>query len=85
MGVITDSAARPTLAEGSQRESVPSEHSGLAQGSRIRLFEPRGVTLEDVVLGAWEELAAGRRAECSVCGAPMAMLEGCESCGSELS
>jgi len=43
------------------------------------------LTLEDVILGAWEDLVEGRRAECPVCGGSMSMLEGCESCGSELS
>jgi hypothetical protein len=56
-----------------------------AESPRLRLFEPRGVTLEDVVLGAWEDLAAGRPAECPVCGGTLSMLEGCEDCGSELS
>jgi hypothetical protein len=55
------------------------------EATRPRLSEPRGRTLEDVILGAWEALAAGRRAECPVCGGSMSMLHGCESCGSELS
>jgi hypothetical protein len=50
-----------------------------------RLFEPQGRTLEDVILGAWEALEAGRHAECPVCGGSMTMLEGCADCGSELS
>jgi hypothetical protein len=83
--LATDNATRAALAGSSQRESAPSEPSGLAQGSRIRLFEPPGVTLEDAVLGAWEDLAAGRRGECPVCGCSMSMLEGCDGCGSELS
>ena len=50
-----------------------------------RLFEPGGPTLEDVVLGAWEELVADGRAECPVCGSAMSLLTGCEGCGAELS
>ena len=53
-------------------------------GTAQRLFEPRGETLEDVILGAWEDLAAGRRAECPVCGGSMSLID-CKSCGSELS
>jgi len=50
-----------------------------------RLFEPGGPTLEDVVLGAWEELVADGRAECPVCGGALSMLDGCAECGSDLS
>jgi hypothetical protein len=55
------------------------------EATRLTPTEPRGRTLEDVILGAWEDLAVGRRAECPVCGGSMSMLHGCESCGSELS
>jgi hypothetical protein len=50
-----------------------------------RLFEPHGLTLEDVILGAWEDLAAGGPAECPVCGGSMPTVGGCDSCGSDLS
>jgi DnaJ-class molecular chaperone len=83
--VASDSATRRAPGESSRGGSPRPAPSGHPGGSRIRLFEPRGVTLEDAVQGAWEELAAGRRAECPVCGGSMSMLEGCESCGSELS
>jgi hypothetical protein len=56
-----------------------------ANRSEARLFEPGGVTLEDVVLGAWEELVAEGVAECPVCGGRVSMLAGCGDCGSELS
>ena len=49
-----------------------------------RLFEPHGATLEDAILGLWEDLVAGRDALCPVCGGSMSMI-GCSSCGSELS
>ena len=55
------------------------------RSSAQRLFEPSEVTLEDVVLGAWEELVADGRVECPVCGASMSMLDGCGECGSDLS
>ena len=51
----------------------------------MRLFEPSGSTLEDVILGAWEDLAAGGPAECPVCGGRMRVASGCEGCGSDLS
>ena len=50
-----------------------------------RLFEPHGLTLEDVILGAWEDLAAGGPAECPVCRGRLRAVGGCESCGSDLS
>jgi hypothetical protein len=53
--------------------------------SAARLFEPNGLTLEDSVLGAWEDLVAGDPAECPVCGGSMRVVGGCESCGSDLS
>ena len=74
MAVATDSAARAAHVEEPRTD-----------GPAHRLFEPRGESLEDLVLGVWEDLVAGRRAECPVCGGSMSMLEGCASCGSELS
>jgi hypothetical protein len=50
-----------------------------------RLFEPRGTTLEDVVLGLWEDLVAGRDATCPVCNEGSMSMIGCSTCGSELS
>ena len=50
-----------------------------------RLFEPHGLTLEDIVLGAWEDLVVGGPAECPVCGGSMRSVGGCDSCGSDLS
>ncbi len=64
-------------------------HGGSAgpstEGPTQKLFEPGGQTLEDVILGAWEELVADGRAECPVCGGAMTMLSGCKECGAELS
>jgi len=50
-----------------------------------RLFETQGLTLEDVVLGAWEDLVSGGPAECPVCGGSMRTAGGCTSCGADLS
>jgi hypothetical protein len=53
-----------------------------------RLFEPQAdpseVSLEDVVLRAWEDLAGSGVVECPVCGGRMRASAGCESCGSDL-
>jgi hypothetical protein len=53
--------------------------------SAARLFEPSGSTLEDLVLGAWEDLVAGAPAECPVCRGPLRVSSGCRDCGSKLS
>jgi hypothetical protein len=55
------------------------------EDSTSRLFELGGPTLEDAILGAWEELVADGRVECPVCGGAMSMLHGCPDCGSDLS
>jgi hypothetical protein len=52
--------------------------------SATRLFESSGSTLEDIVLGAWEDLAARGSAECPVCAGELEV-GGCLTCGSELS
>ena len=57
----------------------------MTERSAMRLFEPHGLTLEDTVLGAWEDLVAGAHAECPVCGGTMRAAGGCQSCGSDLS
>ena len=56
-----------------------------AARSAPRLFLPGEISLEDLVLGAWEGLARDGRAECPVCGGRIERGEGCEGCGSELS
>jgi hypothetical protein len=70
------------------REHPTAEQSHPAQASSAassRLFEPGGVTLEDVVLGVWADLVADGRAECPVCGGSISADGGCPGCGSELS
>jgi hypothetical protein len=52
--------------------------------SAAPLFEPSGSTLEDRILGAWEDLTAFGRAECPVCRGELEP-SGCGRCGSELS
>ncbi len=54
------------------------------EGSSQRLFEPSEVTLEDVVLGAWEALRRDGRADCPVCSGELESA-GCKTCGSQLS
>jgi hypothetical protein len=56
-----------------------------AERSAPRLFEPAGLTLEDKILGVWEDLAAEGRAECPVCRSSLSASGGCTSCGSDLS
>jgi hypothetical protein len=53
--------------------------------SAPRLFQPGEVSLEDVVLGVWEDLARDGRAGCPVCGGRIELGAGCEDCRSELS
>ncbi len=68
------------------REHAVAEQPQAGRGGS-RLFEPGGATLEDVVLRAWEDLAAEGRAVCPVCGGSMSPAAdgGCPGCGSELS
>lgn len=54
--------------------------------------EPSGQTLETLLVGAWEDLTAGCRAECPVCGGQMApartsaaVTGTCADCGTQLS
>ena len=53
-----------------------------------RLFEPQrpdgGVTLEERLLGVWEDLTRQGHAGCPVCGGRMHVAHGCDACGSEL-
>jgi hypothetical protein len=64
----------------------PRLHEARATGrSAERLFESSGSTLEDLILGAWEDLVAGAPAECPVCRGRLRLSSGCADCGSELS
>ncbi len=70
------------LATEPKRNGLAAEEMGR---SAARLFEPSGWTLEDAVLGVWEDLTAGNPAECPVCQGAMRISSGCQDCGSELS
>jgi tRNA(Ile2) C34 agmatinyltransferase TiaS len=59
--------------------------AGMERPQTSQLFEPHEVALEDLVLRAWEDLAAEGRAGCPVCGGSMSAAEGCADCGSQLS
>jgi hypothetical protein len=50
---------------------------------RVPLFDD-GLTLEDRILGVWEELVVEGSARCPVCGGSISP-DGCGDCGSELS
>jgi DnaJ-class molecular chaperone len=56
----------------------------LAVEEEARLFEPSEVTLEDLILGAWEALTAHGRAQCPVCHGELER-GGCATCCSSLS
>jgi hypothetical protein len=64
----------------------------LPDGDELRLFDGES-TLDELIAGAWDRLAAGQPAECPMCGGTMrprwsagaGVVGGrCESCGSEL-
>ena len=74
-------ATKPSAAEATH--SIGMGRPEMAHSTE-RLFEPAGSTLEDIVLGAWEDLAAHGRTECPVCHGELEP-QGCSTCGSELS
>lgn len=87
---ITSSLASSDLAvkrlhPGSSGRLATRAAEGAQGRSAARLFEPTGSTLEDVILGAWEDLVAGGTAECPVCRGRLRAAAGCEGCGSDLS
>ena len=58
--------------------------TAVAVAEEAHLFEPSEVTLEEVILGAWEDLTAHGRAECPVCHGELEH-GGCATCCSSLS
>jgi hypothetical protein len=68
------------------RRRGPVERPSRPERSAQRLFESRagGVSLEDQILAAWEDLAGATSAECPVCAGRMTATTGCEDCGSAL-
>ena len=71
-----DAPARPQPARRPAPLTLVSSDSPAAAG--------RGVTRDDLVVGRWEALHAGRTAGCLVCGAPMHAPGACGTCGSSL-
>ena len=63
----------------------PRAGEASSPGARSTLFEPGGTTLEDSILGVWEDLVDEGRAQCPVCAGAMEVTGGCEGCGAELS
>ena len=72
-----------SVAVADTKTSVAIQRPDLAHTAQ-RLFQPSGSTLEDSILGAWEDLTAIGRAECPVCRGELEP-SGCGRCGSELS
>ena len=64
--------------------SPVSHTESLTEQSAQLPFEPAGSSLEELILGAWEDLALQQRADCPVCGSEL-RAAGCTSCGSQLS
>lgn len=80
--------AAPARGLAERRRPRTATHSArrLASGEVAPGSEPS--TLEDVLLGAWEDLASRGRAECLVCGGPLESGPAgadCSGCGSALS
>ena len=85
--VAVSSYSASSSASASASTSAPPSSTGeltLRGSPKPRLFQAAGSTLEDVILGAWEDLAVEGRAECPVCRERLAPA-GCSSCGSALS
>ncbi|MDX6632022.1 MAG: hypothetical protein QOG26_27 [Solirubrobacterales bacterium] len=67
-------------------EFAPASHGRRSRRrSQPVLFESKGSTLEDLVLGVWEDLEAHSQANCPVCGEEAALAaDGCSACGASL-
>jgi hypothetical protein len=74
---VTALAAEAAIAAAPERR--PQPRLGIAG----RLFEPSGSTLEDSILGAWEDLGLDGRAACPVCAGELRP-GGCADCGAAL-
>jgi hypothetical protein len=62
---------------------LAAEPGALRQDGSDGRQGPSGSTLEDLVLGAWEDLGARGRARCPVCGDRLEPAA-CAACGSSL-
>jgi hypothetical protein len=84
----------PVLLDAIERPPILGPPDGAERGSEDTACGG-GPTLEDVISGAWEGLAATRTAPCPICGGPLIARFGasgpgpvagrCRDCGSELS
>lgn len=72
------SAVATREAPAAQREAAAAEPAA------PRLFEPKGPTLEDRIVAAWDELTVAGRVSCPVCSGEMSRAGGCDDCGAEL-
>jgi hypothetical protein len=71
-----------------ERRLPPATHSAERPGASEVAPRSEPSTLEDALLGAWEDLGSHGRAECLVCGGPVEAGPAggqCEACGSALS
>jgi tRNA(Ile2) C34 agmatinyltransferase TiaS len=73
------------VATATREDRLTSPESSVRRGSLQALFESGDVTLEEAILGIWEDLAERGRATCPVCGGHLRSAGGCDSCGTELS
>jgi hypothetical protein len=66
--------------------ALPGERAA-TEGRARRLFEPRtgSQSLEDLIVGTWDELTLSGSAACPVCRRRLERTSGCASCGSALS
>ena len=73
-------ATKPSAARGIQfgRSSEPVR-------SAQPPFAAARPTLEDTILGAWEDLVLDGRTQCPVCSGEVLTADGCTDCGSHLS
>ena len=71
-----DAPARPQPVRRPTSLTLVSSDSRATAGRRL--------TLDDVVVERWENLRAGRSADCLVCGEPMTAPGACRSCGASL-
>ena len=70
------------------RAPLGTRERGAAPGQlRARLFEPRAgsPSLEDLIVGTWDERVGSGSASCPVCQRRIERAAPCESCGSDLS
>ena len=68
----------------STMELAPAEAAGRVEAGRSGHGRPSRLTLEDLVLGAWEDLGAHGLADCPVCRGALEP-QGCRACGAQLS